>query len=159
MKIADLVDEDAAAAARVSMRKFLRYVPPGWLAKPRPIDPRLVAAELLEPEPLPPGLRKPYVYKSLKEPAAPKPKRAQDKPNRWYEPVCEFLRNRTSATVDEICEGLGVTGEMDRIKLNNALHAMARPGGVLKKAGAVPSHKGRDYTLWKLRQENKEPAI
>lgn len=120
------------------------------------IDPSTVAAELLEPEPLPPGLRKPYVYKSLKEPVAPKPKRTQDKPNRWYEPVIEFLRNRTSATVDEIAAGLGVTGEVDRIKLNNALHSMARPGGVLVKAGSRPSHKGRDYTLWKLRQENKE---
>lgn len=120
--------------------------------------PLRAATELLEPEPLPPGLRKPYVYKSLKEPVAPKPKRTQDKPNRWYEPVCEFLRNRTSATVDEIAEGLGVIGELDRIKLNNALHAMARPGGVLVKAGTRPSHKGRDYTLWKLRQENKEPT-
>ena len=138
-------------------RRVERPKPPPVEPQPE-IDAATVAAELLEPEPLPPGLRKPYVYKPLKAPPEPKPKRVQDKPNRWYEPVCEFLRNRTSATVDEICEGLGVTSEVDRIKLNNALHSMARPGGVLVKAGTRPSHKGRDYTLWKLRQENKEPT-
>lgn len=150
---------------------FLRWVKtqPLWrrrIERPKPtpvqpqpeIDAATVAADLLAPESLPPGLRKPYVYKPLRAPAGPKPKRTQDKPNRWYEPVIEFLSNRTSATVDEICEGLGVVGEVDRTKLNNALHAMARPGGVLKKAGTVPSHKGRDFTLWKLKQEIKEPT-
>lgn len=147
-KFSELDDFEKAIVKR-TIKRVMKHMPPGWIRPKEKISKKQEAIELSKIEP----------EIELEQEAKAEKEKSRNNRRQWYNALISFLLEQEKpVTLEEICLAIDIKNSKDRIKLNDAIHQLDRRktkingNKILVKAGGVKNPRGRDLTLWQLKQ-------